>query len=40
MLFFPMKRGGEELKPVPFAYIRNFVAKVEELLNWKMRLLS
>ena len=34
---FPIKRGGEELRPAPLAYIPNLVAKVEELLHQNER---
>ena len=34
---FPMKRGGEELRPAPLAYIPHLVSKVEELLDQNER---
>ena len=30
---FPMKRGGEELRPAPLAYVSHIVTKVQELLE-------
>ncbi len=34
---FPLKNGGEEIKPAPMAYNPHLVAKVEELLEQNER---